>query len=71
MLDKILGSIQMTQMMKKLRGGPQSMLPMAPVKGMGTPNASGLTPKKPRGYVTPMQRPNWTVPKTLTAKKKV
>lgn len=71
MITKILGQVQMSQMMKKLRGGPQSMVPMSPAKGSGVPNASGLTPKKPRGYVTPMQKPNWTVPKPLTAKKKV
>jgi hypothetical protein len=71
MITKILGHVQMTQMMKKLRGGPQSMVPMAPAKGSGVPNASGLTPKKARGYVTPMQKPNWTVPTTMTAKKKV
>jgi hypothetical protein len=47
------------------------MVPMAPAKGSGVPNASGLTPKKARGYVTPMQKPNWTVPTTMTAKKKV
>jgi len=71
MLTKLVGQIQMSQMMKKLRGGPQSMVPMSPAKGSGVPNASGLTPKKARGYVTPMQKPNWTVPKTMTAKKKV
>ncbi len=71
MLTKLVGQIQMSQMMKKLRGGPQSMVPMSPAKGSGVPNASGLTPKKVRGYVTPMQKPNWTVPKTMTAKKKV
>jgi hypothetical protein len=71
MLAKILGQVQMTQMLKKLRGGPQSMAPMSPAKGSGVANASGLTPKKPRGYVTPMQKPNWTVPKPMTAKKKV
>ena len=71
MMTKILGSAAMSAMMKKLRGGPQSMLTMSPGKGSGVPNASGLTPKKARGYVTPMQKPNWTVPKTMTAKKKV
>lgn len=71
MLQKILGQIQMTQMMKKLRGGPQSMLPAAPAKGKGVRNASGLTPKKTRGYVTPMQKPNWTVPKGMGSTKKV
>ncbi|MBM4131480.1 hypothetical protein FJ250_10735 [bacterium] len=71
MIEKILGSIQMTKMMRKLRGGPQSMMPAAPVKGLGTPNASGLTPPKRREYVTPMQKPNWTVPKMApTAPKK-
>ena len=60
MLTKLVGHIQMSQMLKRLRGGPQSMLPMSPAKGSGIPNASGLTPKKPRGYVTPKQRPNWT-----------
>lgn len=71
MIEKILGQIQMSQMLKKLRGGPQSMLPMSPVKGVGVPNGSGLTPKKPRGYVTPMQKPNWTVPKAGGSVKKV
>lgn len=74
MLQKILGQVQMTQMMKKLRGGPQSMMPAAPAKGMGVPNRSGLTPARARGYVTPSQKPNWTVPPqmaTAKAKKKV
>lgn len=71
MIQKILGQVQMSQMLKKLRGGPQSMLPMSPGKGSGVPNASGLTPKKARGYVTPMQKPNWTVPKGMGSTKKV
>jgi hypothetical protein len=70
-LTKILGHAQMTGMMKKLRGGPQSMLPVSPVKGSGVPNASGLTPAKPRAYVTPMQKPNWSVPTSMAGKKKV
>ena len=74
MIEKILGAMQMSQMMKKLRGGPQSMMPRSPGKGTGVPNRSGLTPARARGYVTPSQKPNWTVPPqmaTVKAKKKV
>lgn len=57
MITKIVGHTQMTGMMKKLRGGPQSMLPTSPMKGSGTPNRTGVTPQAPRNYVTPKQAP--------------
>lgn len=57
MLNKIIGSAKTTAMMKRLRGGPQSMLPMSPGKGSGVPSLKGLTPKKAKGYVTPRQNP--------------
>lgn len=57
MLNKIIGQAKMTAMIKRLRGGPQSMLPMSPAKGSGVPSLKGLTPKSPKGYVTPKQNP--------------
>ena len=47
----------MTAMMKKLRGGPQSLLPMSPLKGSGIPSFKGLTPKMPKAFVVPKQNP--------------
>jgi len=57
MLAKIIGSAGMTALMKKLRGGPQSMLPMSPIKGSGVSSLKGLTPQRGRQYVTPKQNP--------------
>ena len=57
MLKRIIGSAKMTAMMKRLRGGPQSLLPMSPGKGSGIPSMKGLTPKMPKGYVVPKQNP--------------
>ncbi len=63
MLNRIIGKAKMTAMMKKLRGGPQSILPMSPLKGSGIPSFKGLTPKKQKGYVVPRQNPAMS-PKT-------
>lgn len=57
MINKIIGAAAMTGMMKRLRGGPQSMLPMSPAKGAGVPSMKGVTPQKKRQYVTPRQNP--------------
>ena len=62
-LQKIKGHAQMSAMLKKLRGGPQSMLPLAPGKGTGVKSLKGNTPKRKRGFVTAMQNPALT-PKT-------
>lgn len=57
MISKIVGHTAMSQMMRRLRGGPQSMLPSSPVKGSGVPNATGLTPARNRSYAAPKQAP--------------
>lgn len=48
---------KLSAMMKKLRGGPQSLLPMSPMKGSGVPSFKGLTLKKPKDYVVQRQNP--------------
>lgn len=58
MISKIIGSAAMSGMMRKLRGGPQSMLPKSPGKGYGTPSFKGLTTKRNKQYATPSQNPN-------------
>lgn len=57
MLTKIKGHIQMTALMKKLRGGSQSLLPMSPGKGTGTKSAKGNTPKRIKQFSAPKQNP--------------
>ncbi len=47
----------MSRMMKKLRGGPQSMLPLSPGAGTGVKSLKGVTPQRKRQYVTPKQNP--------------
>ena len=53
----MIGQAKMTAMMKRLRGGPQSLLPMSPGKGSGIPSFKGQTPKIAKGYVVPKQNP--------------
>ena len=60
MITKIIGRAKTAAMMKKLRGGPQSMLPMSPGKGFGVKSLKGLTPKKTRGFVAKKQNPAFT-----------
>jgi hypothetical protein len=60
MLTKIVGHSAMSDMMKKLSGGPQSLLPMSPSKGVGVPSGRGAAPAKTRQYVVPMQKPKST-----------
>ncbi len=57
MLTKIKGSIAITAMMKKLRGGSQSLLPGSPIKGTGVKSAKGKTPGRIRQYSAPKQNP--------------
>lgn len=57
MITKIVGHAAMSAMMKKLRGGPSSMLPMSPLKGTGTPAGKGVTPLMKRGYAAQRQNP--------------
>ena len=47
----------MTALMKKLSGGPMSMLPMSPLKGSGMKSLKGNTPLRPRNFVVPKQNP--------------
>lgn len=55
---KIVGSKQTSNATRKLRGGPQSLLPTSPVRGMTFSSpAKGLTPFKPRNYVVARQSP--------------
>ena len=55
---KIVGGKGLSDPQKKLRGGPQSLLPTSPVRGMNfTSPAKGLTPFKPRNYVVARQSP--------------
>ena len=56
-LTKIKGQAMMTAMMKKLRGGSQSLLPLPPRKGTGTKSAKGNTPKRTRQFSAPKQNP--------------
>jgi len=56
-IAKIKGHAQMSALLKKLRGGPQSMLPMTPGKGTGIKSLKGATPKRQRGFVVPRQNP--------------
>ena len=56
-LGKIKGQAQLSAMLKKLRGGPMSMLPGSPVKGSGVKSFKGNTPLMTRKYSTPMQNP--------------
>lgn len=58
MITKVIGHTAMSQMMRKLRGGPQSMLPAAPGKGSGVPNGTGLTPGRRRSYAAAKQNPS-------------
>ena len=60
MLAKIIGRAQTTALMKKMRGGPQSVLPLSPGKGSGIKSMKGLTPKKMRGFVASKQNPAFT-----------
>jgi hypothetical protein len=60
MISKIIGRAQTTALMKKMRGGPQSMLPMSPGKGSGVKSLKGLTPKKMRKFVAKKQNPAFT-----------
>ena len=57
MLAKILGQAKTSAVMKKLRGGPQSLLPMSPAKGSGVKRPGWSVPKQMKGYVTPRQNP--------------
>jgi hypothetical protein len=57
MLARIKGAAAMSGLMKKLRGGSQSLLPMSPGKGTGVKSAKGVTPKKIRQYSAPKQSP--------------
>lgn len=57
MLARIKGDIAMTALMKKLRGGSQSLLPASPVKGTGVKSFKGKTPKKMKQYAAPKQNP--------------
>jgi len=56
-MHRVIGNAIRSGLAKKLRGGPQSLLPLSPSKGSGIPSLKGLTPKAPRGYVAPMQNP--------------
>ena len=57
MQTKIKGSMAMDGLMKKLRGGSQSLLPMRPVKGSGSKVGKGKTTKRIRQYSAPKQNP--------------
>lgn len=57
MIAKIKGQIAMTALMKKLRGGSQSLLPLSPAKGTGVKSAKGKTPGRIRQYAAPKQNP--------------
>lgn len=57
MLQKIIGRAKTSALMKKLRGGPQALLPMSPVKGSGVKSMKGLTPKTMRKYAAKKQNP--------------
>jgi len=57
-LKTIIGVAKLNAMMKKLRGGPQSMMPISPGKGLGVKGAKGLTLKMPKNYVTRRQNPS-------------
>ena len=57
MIAKIKGQAALSALMKKLRGGPQSMLPRSPAKGTGVKSAKGATPKRIRQFSAPMQNP--------------
>ena len=62
-LTQIKGRAKMTALMKKMRGGPGSLLPLSPGKGSGIPSLKGLTTKTARRYSAPKQNPAFT-PKT-------
>ena len=57
MITKIKGRAVMSALMKKLRGGPSSILPLSPGKGTGIKSMAGLTPKRRRTYSAPKQNP--------------
>lgn len=59
-LKGIKGDMALTALMKKLRGGPQSMLPMSPGKGQGVKSLKGVTPQRTRQYSAPRQNPKFT-----------
>lgn len=63
MISKIVGQAMMSKMMRQLRGGPQTMLPMSPAKGYGVPSFKGLTAKAMKRYAVPKQNP-MSSPKT-------
>lgn len=56
-LVKIKGSAAMSALMKKLRGGSQSILPFSPGKGTGTKSFKGKTPKRIKQFSAPRQNP--------------
>ena len=61
MIQKIIGRAKTAALMKKLRGGPQSMLPLSPGKGTGVKSMKGLTPKRSRTYAVKKQNPTFSL----------
>lgn len=57
MLSKVLGTLKTKPATRKLRGGPQSLKPMSPMKGSGVKNGTGLASRVAKNYVTPKQNP--------------
>lgn len=57
MKAKIIGRAKTSALMKKMRGGPGSLLPMSPGKGQGIPSLKGQTLKAPRTYAVRKQNP--------------
>ena len=60
MKAKIIGRAHTSALMKKLRGGPGSLLPLSPGKGQGIPSLAGLTPKSTRKFSARKQNPAFT-----------
>jgi len=61
---------------RRILGGPQSLLPMAPSKGMSVGKKMGVAPSVPRSYAVPRQSPVLSVgsirnmPRTLSMRRR-
>jgi len=54
---KILGAAMMDATMRRLLGGPQSMMKMSPLKGAGVKSGLGAPLAKKKSFVTTKQNP--------------
>jgi len=61
MIQKIIGRAKTAALIKKMRGGPQSLLPLSPGKGTGVKSMKGLTPKRKRTYAVSKQNPTFSL----------